>query len=364
MFPMPSQGTLAIVRTTLAQAPVESRRPIMWLFTASAGMIALQIWDVYGRSGPGVVAELVSVLTLVPGVMLLGLTSVLNAGGAAAAPGDRVRLTPVLRALPLLGFMSGILLSAGIALFFARALLGLHPLRVIVPAVMMAALLYGAWITVRNATHLLYDHAERTAAHAARAEADLAGARMRELQARMQPHFLFNALNTVAELVRTDPAAAESTVEDLSSILRASLKHDATARHTLGDELALVRAYVGVEQRRLADRLQVRWKVDPAALDVLVPALAIQPLVENAIKHAVASRIEGGAIDAAVTLDRDLTVSISDDGEGFAPGWTEGTGLGNLRERLRTLYGDRARLTVHPGPGGRVSLVLPIDRPA
>jgi sensor histidine kinase YesM len=363
---MPSrQGTLAVVRATLAQAPEESRRPIVWLFAASAGMIALQIWDVSGRSGPGVVAELVSVLLAVPGVMLLGMTAMLNAGGAAAAWPDRERLTPLLRALPLLGFMAGVLLSAAIALFFARALLGLHLLRFIVPAAIMAAMLYAAWVTVRNATNLLHDHAERTAAQAARAEAELAGARMRELQARMQPHFLFNALNTVADLVRTDPAAAEATVEDLAAILRASLKHGATSLHPLRDELALVRALAGVEQRRLGDRLRVRVDVDPAALDVPVPALSIQPLVENAIKHGIAPRLAGGSLVATIAIHGEtVTATVSDDGDGFARGWTEGTGLGNLRERLRTLYGDRACVTVHPGPGGRVSIALPVRHTA
>jgi two-component sensor histidine kinase len=361
---MPSRDTLLpAVRAMLAQAPEQTRRTVSWLFAASAAMIALQIWDVSGRSGPSVVAELLSVLVLVPGVLLLGLVVVLNAGGAAATPRDRERLTPVLRALPLLGFVSGVLLSAAIALFVARGLLGLHPLRVIVPAAIQAALLYGAWATVRDATRLLYDHAERTAALAARAEAALAGARMRELQARMQPHFLFNALNTVAELVRTDPAAAESTVEDLAAILRASLKHGAASLHPLRDELALVRALAGVEQRRLGDRLRVRMDVDPAALDVPVPALSIQPLVENAIKHGIAPRIDGGSIVAAVAIDGEtLTATVTDEGDGFPRGWTEGTGLGNLRERLRTLYGDRAALTVHPGPGGRVSLALPLRR--
>ena len=133
----------------------------------------------------------------------------------------------------------------------------------IVPAAIQLFALYVAWMTVRNTTRVLFDHAERRAAQAATARAELSDARMSALQARMQPHFLFNALNTIAELVRTDPGAAEATVEDLSAILRASLKQgDATSR-PLREELALVRAFVGVEQRRLGARLAVRWNVAP-----------------------------------------------------------------------------------------------------
>ena len=187
--------------------------------------------------------------------MLLGL--VVGPERRRARPRRRKteqQLTPILRTLPLLGFASGVLLSAAVALFVARGLLGLHPLRVIVPGALQLALLYVAWVTVRNSTRLLYDHAERRAAQAAEARAELSEARLAALQARMQPHFLFNALNTIAALVRTDPAAAEATVEDLSAILRASLKQGDVTMRPLRDELSLVRAFVGVEQRRLGDR--------------------------------------------------------------------------------------------------------------
>jgi len=357
----PRQTTVDLVRATLAQAPRDSRRPVYWLLAASAVMIVLQIWDVRGRSGPQVTAELLSVLASVSGVALLGLTSVLSAGGAAASSDDREELKPVLQALPLLGFASGILLSAAIALFVARGLLGLHPLRVMVPAAIQAVALYGAWVTVRNATRLLYASAERRAAQAAEARAALSDARIRELQARMQPHFLFNALNTVAALVKSDPAGAEATVEDLSEILRASLDQDAAVWRPLRRELEIVRAFVGVEQRRLGERLRVEWDIDPRALDAAIPALSIQPLMENAIKHGVASRIVGGTVRIAVTShDSSICIAVSDNGDGFPRGWREGTGLGNLRERLMSLYGSAATLDVDTAVGARVTLALPL----
>ena len=217
-----------------------------------------------------------------------------------------------------------------------------------------------AWTTVRDTTRVLFDRAERRGAQAAKARAELADARISALQARMQPHFLFNALNTIAALVKTDPDAAEATVEDLSAILRASLKQgDATTR-PLREELALVRAFVGVEQRRLGTRLKVNWNVAPGALDAPVPVLSLQPLVENAIKHGIASRIAGGAVTVHVEQVGDaLRLTVTDDGEGFARGWAEGTGLGNLRQRLHPLYGSRASLVIHPGPGASVTMTIP-----
>lgn len=356
----PRPGTWAIVRATFAQAPPDSRRVVYWLFMASAGMLALQVWDVSGRSGPAVTLELLSVIVCVPGIMLLGLTSVLSAGGAAASQDDQEQITPVVQTLPLLAFASGILLSAAVALFAARGLLGLHPLRVIVPAGIQLAALYVAWVTIRNTTRLLYLHGERRAAQAAQARAELSEARMSALQARMQPHFLFNALNTVAELVQSDPAAAEATVEDLSAILRASLKQGDEATRPLRDELSLARAFVAVEQRRLGTRLHVNWDVAAETLDTAVPAWSIQPVVENAVKYGIASRIDGGTVTISVQREDDtLRITVRDDGDGFARGWTEGTGLGNLRQRLQSLYGGRGRLVVGPGPGGDVSLVFP-----
>jgi LytS/YehU family sensor histidine kinase len=295
--------------------------------------------------------------------MLIGLASALGAGSVLVEPEEQARLTPVLQTLPLLAFVAGVLLSAGGALFVARGLLGLHPVRVIVPVVLMLVMLYAAWATVRNATRLLYLHAERRAAQAAQARLELSDARMSALQARMQPHFLFNALNTIASLLRSDPPAAEATVEDLSAILRASFKQEHATTRPLRDEIALTRAYVGVEQRRLGDRLRVDWHVADGALDVHVPILSLQPLVENAIKHGIASRLEGGVVTVVVEgADEGIRIRVSDDGDGFIRGWTEGTGIGNLRQRLQSLYGDRARLAVGNESGASVSIDLPDRR--
>ena len=358
---MPRRPRIAsILLAGLVRASEATRHTLWWLMGSSALMIALQVWDVWGRWGPAAIAELLSVLAAVAGVVLLGLVSVIGTGSAALSPSEDEDLRPVLIALPLVAFAGGILISAAIAFMIARGLLGIHQLRVVGVSAFLLLGLLGTWVTIRDTTQLLFDHAERRGQQAAQARAELADARVAALQARMQPHFLFNALNTIAELIRTDPRAAESTVEDLSSILRASLQHGDAPARPLRSELAIVQSLVGVEQRRFGPRLAVTWDVAPDTLDMVIPVLSLQPLVENAIKHGIAARIDGGTVVVSTRRDAGaLRVSVRDDGDGFPARWTEGTGLGNLRARLRSLYGDRASLSVEPGPGARITMQIP-----
>lgn len=354
------QGILPIVRAALARAPAPARRVVEWLVLGSVAMLVLQVWDVSDRWGPQAVAEVLSVAAAVLGMFLLGLVSVIGAGSAVFSASEDDDLRPVLLALPMLAFAAGALISAAIAFMIARGLLGIHQARVIGMSAFFLVALALAWITVRNTTRVLFDHAERRGTQAARAREELSEARIATLQARMQPHFLFNALNTIAALVRTDPAAAEATVEDLSAILRAALRHGDVPVRPFREELALVRAYVGVEQRRFADRLAVHWRIAEDVLDALVPTLSLQPLVENAIKHGIGSRIDGGSVAVEAAREGDsIRVTVTDEGEGFPAGWTEGTGLGNLRQRLESLYGGRATLAAGAGPGGRVVMTVP-----
>jgi sensor histidine kinase YesM len=331
---------------------------------ASAMMIAIQVWDVWGRWGPSAMAELLSVCLAVSGIVLLGLVSAIGSGSAVFSAADEDDLRPVLAALPQVAFAAGVLISAAIAFMIARGLLGIHPLRVVGLSLFLVLALTFAWITIRDTTRVLFDHAERRGRQVASARAQLADAKMAVLQARMQPHFLFNALNTVAALVRTDPDAAEATVEDLSAILRASLKPGDATTWPVREEVTLVRAYAGVEQRRLGSRLNVMWKIAPAALDAAIPTLSLQPLVENAIKHGIAARLHGGAFTIEIDRTHDwVRVTVEDDGDGFSRGWTEGVGLGNLRRRLESLYGGRAMLAVEPGPPARVTMTVPAPEP-
>jgi two-component system, LytTR family, sensor kinase len=196
---------------------------------------------------------------------------------------------------------------------------------------------------------------------AVRLEGALAAAQLRALQAQLQPHFLFNTLNTIASLIPEDPAAAEETIESLSELLRAALRGDGAHEIALAEELELVDQYLRIQEVRFHDRLRVERRTDPDALSALVPPLLLQPLTENAIRHGIAPRPLGGVL--TLTAERRegwLVLTVEDDGGGFrgvdaqrANGESsDGVGLANTRARLERLYGDAARLDVGNRPGG------------
>jgi signal transduction histidine kinase len=197
---------------------------------------------------------------------------------------------------------------------------------------------------------------------AAQLTADLTAAQLRALKAQLNPHFLFNALNSVVTLIAKEPASAERMVVRLSDLLRGTLALSSEQEVSLKRELELAAQYLEIEQIRFRDRLVVTWKIDEHARDAAVPALALQPLVENAIVHGT-SRITGcGTIVVAATVDGSaLRISVRDNGYGpSAAGAKPGTGIGlaNLRERLSRLYGESASLTLADAEGGGALAVL------
>lgn len=200
----------------------------------------------------------------------------------------------------------------------------------------------------------------------ARLERELTRAQLKALRAHLQPHFLFNTLNTVVSLVRRDPAGAEEMIGDLGDLLRASLAHEHTHEVTLREELALLEPYLRIHQVRFGERLRVDLRVDPAVLDARVPPMLLQPLVENAIRHGVGACPRAGWVQVvAERVDGGLRLRVADDGPGFAAAWREGVGLGSTRARLHHQYGGAARLDTPEAPGGGavVEVVLPY-RPA
>lgn len=193
------------------------------------------------------------------------------------------------------------------------------------------------------------EHAIRYFAEASRLSEQLAGARLAALQAQVNPHFLFNSLNTIAVLVRGgDSRDAARVVEQLSDVLRRTLAHKENET-ALDEELELVRQYLAVEQARFSDRLRPEFDIDPPTLTAAIPTFALQHLVENAVRHGIARRTEAGRVVIATRRDGGmLEVTVEDDGPGIADDAPQlpGHGLENTRERLRTLYGDRASLAV------------------
>jgi signal transduction histidine kinase len=188
-------------------------------------------------------------------------------------------------------------------------------------------------------------------------------ARLHALRLQLQPHFLFNTLNTVTALVHRDAVAAERMVTGLSELLRAALGPAGEQEVRLDRELDLVRHYVDIQQARFADRLSVRFDIDDEARDGMVPSLILQPLVENAILHGIAPRAAAGSVSiAARRRNGTLSLEVADDGIGRLDGSRrEGVGLGNARARLTTLYGDRQRLRAGPSSDGgyRVEIEIP-----
>lgn len=270
-------------------------------------------------------------------------------------------VTQSLLALPPLGVLAGALVGAAITLVLLRALVK-GPL-LLVPAAVYGGLLVMSWRMVTRTTRFLYDHAREQAEAAAAARAQAVEAELSALQAQMNPHFLFNTLNTVAALARSDAGAAERTVEHLSGMLRRTLDRSRRTFSTLEDEVDYVRSYLGIEQERLGERLAVRWSVDERTRVLKLPTMTFQPLVENALKYAVNTRLDGGELRiVAERSNGRLRLAVEDDGPGFPRRYEEGTGLGNLRRRLDTIYGERAKLTVGPGDGGaRVVIELPAE---
>lgn len=176
-------------------------------------------------------------------------------------------------------------------------------------------------------------------------------ARFQALQSRIRPHFLFNSMNIISSLIATDPDTAEQVVEDLSTLFRASLGN-AEDMVPLSHELDLCKRYIHIEQLRLGERLQVNWHLSLHNAQHPVPALCLQPLVENAIYHGIQPRLEGGVIDITITDDLGrLAVSISNPFDeqpaGTPPGHRgNAMALNNLEQRLLSRYGDSARFSV------------------
>lgn len=187
----------------------------------------------------------------------------------------------------------------------------------------------------------------------------LADARLAALQSQVNPHFLFNTLNTVIVRARDgDTAGTVDMVERLSALLRRTLDRGRGARVALADELDLVNQYVAIEQARFSDRLRVEMDLAHDALPIAVPGFSVQHLVENAIRHGIARKADAGRVTISARRDNDhLVIVVSDDGPGVTSEVTPPSrGLWNTRERLRALYGDEALLSIERGlDGGTVA---------
>ena len=225
------------------------------------------------------------------------------------------------------------------------------------------ALQFFVYCAIVAAAHgVVYYERSRERDHLA---ARLADVRLQLLSMQLQPHFLFNTLNTIAELVHGDPDAADYMITGLSDLLRKTLDLGPTQEIPLDTELDLLDRYLNIQNARFGDRLRVTIAVEDDTRLASVPVLLFQPLVENAIRHGLAERVTSGRIDITARRDGDcLVITITDDGPGAgAEGAStrERVGLGNTRARLEALYGSHYRLDLANAPerGARVSLEIP-----
>ena len=236
----------------------------------------------------------------------------------------------------------------------------------LLPRVENSLLAYGALVVLGQASRYSALYQTRQL-HASELEARLAKTHLQLLRMQLQPHFLFNTLNTVAELVHTDPDTADQMITRLGRLLRLSLDHAGHQVVPLRQEIDFLRMYVEIEQVRFQDRLQIVWDLAADTLDAAVPTLLWHPVLENAIRHGVTPLAGRGRIVIASHREgEDLVLEIRDNGKGLPAGGIprEGVGLRNIRERVEQLYGSRARFTLEPahGRGHHCNAAAPLRR--
>ncbi|MEO6392899.1 MAG: histidine kinase [Pyrinomonadaceae bacterium] len=228
----------------------------------------------------------------------------------------------------------------------------------------LSLLIYWATLGIRYSSDYYHKFREREL-RASQLEARLAQTKLQVLKMQLHPHFLFNTLNAISELVYRDPDVAEHMITNLSDLLRISLDNVGVQEVPLQQELDFLNKYLEIEQTRFQDRLQLSLEIDADTLDASVPNMILQPLVENAIKHGIGPRSSGGRIEiAAHRQNGTLHLRVSDDGRGLPHGeqaaLREGVGLANTRARLAHLYGSQHNFELISSPMRGLTLELEI----
>jgi signal transduction histidine kinase len=242
------------------------------------------------------------------------------------------------------------------------------------PAANLVAFMFGEYYAIEVLVYFmiaggysayLYRERFRERAMAASAlDASLTEARLHALRAQLHPHFLFNTLNAIIELAaQKNTEAVGDVAERLATLLRKSLD-DTRQSTTVREEVAFTEEYLAIEKVRFGNHIDVKWSIDPPALECAVPSLILQPLVENAVRHGVSKSADRTTIEISATrTDNAVTLEVRDNGAGIIGGADaimEGVGIGNTRARLKQMYGDVASLTLRTRKGGGVEVVVEI----
>jgi signal transduction histidine kinase len=229
----------------------------------------------------------------------------------------------------------------------------------------LSILIYWGVVGIKSAFSYYQKYREREL-QTSQLEARLATSRLQVLKMQLHPHFLFNTLNAISELIHKDADAAEQMLGDLSDLLRMSFEKLEVQEVSLKQELEFLQKYLEIEQMRFQERLSIEMQIAPETLDASVPNMILQPLVENAIKHGLAPRASGGKIEiGAERINGHLHLTVSDDGIGVPfndfENVFEGVGLSNTRKRLRHLYGESQKFNLKASneSGLKVDLTIP-----
>lgn len=262
----------------------------------------------------------------------------------------------------LVGFLfAGLLLDMDVQRFYASPrMVGGVLLNSIVISGIISAIFFAREREAKAKAALV---AERLRLEQVERQATLAN--LRALQAQIEPHFLFNTLANATSLVDSDPGRAKHMLEAFIRFLRASLAATRRSTTTLADEFALLGDFLEVLQVRMRERLAVRVDLPADLAPIEIPPMLMQPLVENAIRHGLEPKIEGGTVSISARREGDrLVLEVADTGVGFRDTGSSGVGLANIRERLALAHGDAARLAIREGPTGGTVATISLPVPA
>ncbi len=221
------------------------------------------------------------------------------------------------------------------------------------------------WVVLLIGQSIQYvKHYNAAQVRQAQLQEELAEAQLQALRMQMHPHFLFNALNSVSELIYENPSAAERMIGRLSELLRIYLRTSERQEISLAQEVKFVERYLEVQKMRFEEKLTIRITLDPASESACVPALILQPLVENAVIHGVADCEADGTVEIKAAVNQSLLeLRVADNGAGLregSGGFREGIGIRNTRRRLQRMYGDRHTLIIEGLPGGGTQALISI----
>jgi sensor histidine kinase YesM len=239
-----------------------------------------------------------------------------------------------------------------------------HPAAVLSVSLFNGLALMSSWLCIYFFYHL-FDRYNRLQIEQLRLTTSVKEAELRALKSQINPHFIFNSLNSLRGLIDENPDRARQAVTQLANLLRYSLQSGQLETVPFEDELQTVNDYLALEQVRHEERLRVRLDIAPGALNLAIPPMLLQTLVENAVKYGIAPRREGGEIAIIARCERDeLHLQVTNPGSLAAGGGSTGVGLRNAAERLRLLFGARATLDLREDPPGRVvaEVLVPIEK--